>query len=254
MTLDARWDAAASRHPYPLLFLTASGAHLYGFASPDSDVDLRGSHVAPLERVVGLAPPPETVERHGAEDGLDVDFVTHEARKFLGLLLRPNGYVLEQLTSPLVVRGGPAYEELLALAPRLATRRHEHHYRGFAKTQWDLFDGERPRRVKPLLYVYRVVLTGIHLMRTGRVEANLPRLLEETPDERVSALVRRKAESREGATLRDGEEAGHRTAVDALLDRLGEAAASSPLPVESDAHPALDDLLVRLRLGRVALA
>ncbi|MDJ0688801.1 MAG: nucleotidyltransferase domain-containing protein [Xenococcaceae cyanobacterium MO_188.B32] len=29
--------------PYPLLFATISGAHLYGFPSPDSDYDLRGS-------------------------------------------------------------------------------------------------------------------------------------------------------------------------------------------------------------------
>ena len=27
--------------------------------------------------------------------------------------------------------------------------------------------------MKPLLYVYRVLLTGIHLMRTGELEANL---------------------------------------------------------------------------------
>ncbi len=27
-------------HPYPLLFATVSGAHLYGFPSPDSDFDL----------------------------------------------------------------------------------------------------------------------------------------------------------------------------------------------------------------------
>jgi hypothetical protein len=32
----------AARHPYPLLFATISGAHLYGFPSPDSDYDLRG--------------------------------------------------------------------------------------------------------------------------------------------------------------------------------------------------------------------
>ena len=32
--------------------------------------------------------------------------------------------------------------------------------------------------VKTLLYAYRVLLTGIHLLRTGEVEANLPRLAE----------------------------------------------------------------------------
>ena len=30
----------AASHPYPLLFATVSGAHLYGFPSPDSDYDL----------------------------------------------------------------------------------------------------------------------------------------------------------------------------------------------------------------------
>ena len=31
--------------PFPLLLGTISGAHLYGFLSPDSDFDLRGEHV-----------------------------------------------------------------------------------------------------------------------------------------------------------------------------------------------------------------
>ena len=41
-------------HPYPLVFATISGAHLYGFPSPDSDYDLRGiggSQSALFERV-----------------------------------------------------------------------------------------------------------------------------------------------------------------------------------------------------------
>lgn len=36
---------AGERHP--LLFATVSGAHLYGFPSKDSDVDLRGSTSCP---------------------------------------------------------------------------------------------------------------------------------------------------------------------------------------------------------------
>jgi hypothetical protein len=43
-------------HPYPLVFATISGAHLYGFPSPDSDFDLRGLHLLPLEQVVCMAP------------------------------------------------------------------------------------------------------------------------------------------------------------------------------------------------------
>ncbi len=49
-------------HPYPLVFATISGAHLYGFPSQDSDFDLRGIHLLPLEKVVGLDAKDETVE------------------------------------------------------------------------------------------------------------------------------------------------------------------------------------------------
>jgi predicted nucleotidyltransferase len=40
--------AELSEQPYPLLFATVSGAHLYGFPSPDSDYDIRGVHVLPV--------------------------------------------------------------------------------------------------------------------------------------------------------------------------------------------------------------
>src|SRR5205823_8499522 len=120
----------------------------------------------------------ETVEASHLRGGTQVDLVTHDVRKFLGLLLKKNGYVLEQLLSPLVVHTTPEHAELTALAPGCITRHHSHHYFGFAETQWKLFRKEQPRRVKPLLYVYRVLLTGIHLMRSGEVEANLIRLNE----------------------------------------------------------------------------
>lgn len=110
---DPRLGAVADAHPYPLLFATVSGAHLYGFASADSDVDLRGVHVLPWREVVGLEVGPDTIERMGDESGLDLDLVTHDAAKFFRLMLRPNGYVLEQLFSPLVVRASATLEELL---------------------------------------------------------------------------------------------------------------------------------------------
>jgi predicted nucleotidyltransferase len=66
---DPRLRAIADAHPRPLLFATISGAHLYGFPSPDSDFDLRGVHVLPLEEVVGLRRGPETLERMALEQG-----------------------------------------------------------------------------------------------------------------------------------------------------------------------------------------
>ena len=115
----------------------------------------------------------------GREHGVEFDLVTHDARKFFELMLRRNGYVLEQLYSPLVVLGTPAHQELKGIAAGCITRYHAHHYLGFADTQWKLFLKEEPPRIKPLLYVYRVLLTGIHLMNTGDVESNLRILNEE---------------------------------------------------------------------------
>src|SRR6185295_9208063 len=84
-------------HPYPLVFATISGAQLYGFPSADSDFDLRGVHRVPLCRVVGLDPGEEPVEKAGVHDGNEMDLVTHDAKRLLGLMLKKNGYVLEQL-------------------------------------------------------------------------------------------------------------------------------------------------------------
>ena len=91
----------------------------------------------------------------------------------------------------------------------MITRHHSHHYFGFSETQWKLFDKERPRRAKPLLYVYRMLLTGIHLMRTGEVEANLLKLNESFRLSHVDELVRRKLSGHTGdvfavAFSRDG--------------------------------------------------
>ena len=58
-----RLHRIVAAQPYPLLFATISGVHLYGFPSPDSDFDLRGMHVLLLENVVGLETRDETIEQ-----------------------------------------------------------------------------------------------------------------------------------------------------------------------------------------------
>src|SRR3954464_3303018 len=100
---DPRLTAEVAAHPYPLLFATVSGAHLYGFPSPDSDWDLRGVHVLPPTELLGFKDGPDTLTVVEKRDDLELDLVTHDVKKFFGLMLRRNGYVLEQLFSPLIV-------------------------------------------------------------------------------------------------------------------------------------------------------
>jgi len=247
--VDPRIHIVAASQPYPLLFVTISGAHLYGFASPDSDYDLRGTHVLPVREVVGLHPGRETIESSGVREGLEIDLVTHDVKKFFGLMLKKNGYVLEQLFSPLVVHTTPEHAELKGIGVRCVTRYHAYHYLGFAETQWKLFEKERPRRVKPLLYAYRVLLTGIHLMRSGEVEANLVRLNEEARLSHVTDLIARKTGDREQSTLADDDFAFHEREYTRLRGELEAAHAASTLPEQAQAGKELHALLVRLRLG-----
>src|SRR3954462_12169401 len=252
MTIDPRLHRIVAAQPYPLLFATISGAHLYGFPSPDSDFDLRGAHILPLEKIVGLNISGETVEDSRVIQGLEMDIVTHDVKKFFGMLLKKNGYVLEQLFSPLIVHTTPEHAELKTIAPGLITRRHSHHYLGFAQTQWNLFEKESPRRVKPLLYVFRVLLTGIDLMRTGKINANLAELNETFHLPYVPDLIARKTGGLEQSTLADADMSRFESEYTRLVAQLETDAQASSLPEAPlpKAQIALDNLLKRVRLSK----
>jgi hypothetical protein len=232
----------------PLLFATISGAHLYGFPSADSDFDLRGAHVLPLREVTGLADTRDTIDFTDMIEGFEVDLVTHDIAKFFKLLLRPNGYVLEQLTSPLVVHSTPEHEELLALVPKIITRNHAHHYLGFARTSHNLFEKGEPPKVKPLLYTFRVLLTGIHLMQTGEVNANLVQLNQHFKLNYIPDLIARKKEGAEKGSLGEADVTHFTNEYERLTRVLVDARDTTALPDKNTAGPAIDDILYRSRL------
>lgn len=242
---------AAREHRYPLLFATVSGAHLYGFPSPNSDWDLRGVHILPTEQVVGLMPSEETIEI-SQDDEIELDLVTHDVRKFIKLLLRPNGYVLEQLLSPIIVHTSAEHEELKQLAPACITKHHFHHYLGFAENQWKLFSKEDHPRVKPLLYTFRVLLTGIHLMRSGEIEADLVLLNEVYQLPFIPDLIARKLAGPEQQTLDPSEIDQYEREFHCLRTRLVDEAAITTLPESQTAQAALNDILIRVRLATLA--
>ena len=250
MTIDPRLAAVADQQPYPLVFATVSGAHLYGFESADSDWDLRGVHVLPLPEVVGLVTGPETITVSSDDGGLDLDLVTHDIRKFCALLLKPNGYVLEQLHSPLVIAGGDSHDELRDLSQGCITSRHAHHYLGFADTQWQLFEKTGSQGLKPLLYVFRVLKTGIRLMRTSEVEANLTNLLNDDPViEYLPELIDAKKSGGEHATIDGTGVDRYRQDIDHLREVLQYEQSTTKLATEPTARAALNDFVIRTRLA-----
>jgi predicted nucleotidyltransferase len=229
------------------LFATVSGAHLYGFPSPDSDVDLRGAFVLPVKEVIGLREPVETLTTTRTVAGVEVDWVAHDVRKFARLMTRRNGYVLEQLYSPLVVIGGPWLDELAAIGRGCITRQLYHHYRGFANGQLKLL-AQPTATVKELLYAYRVLLTGIHVLRTGAIEAHLGQLIECYSVPSVTELMARKQTGAERSALATDELPTHLAQLARLEADLAADYEACALPDAPTALDALNDFVVRARL------
>lgn len=229
------------------LFWTVSGSHLYGFSSVDSDIDLRGAYAAPLATLVGLRQPADTREAKDVLAGREVESVAHEVGKYLRLLAKHNGYVLEQIFSPLVVHGADFLGRLRPIAKRCVTTGCHRHYRGFLQTIRGQFEKEAAKKAKTLLYAYRVVLTGIHLLETGEVEPHLPTLNERFRLPFIPELIQRKA-SAEFGVLTDLDVAFHRAELAKWEQKLDEAYAASTLPAEPP-WDELDRFLVELRLG-----
>ncbi|GGS29696.1 nucleotidyltransferase domain-containing protein [Deinococcus knuensis] len=250
VTFPPQLPAAVHAHPFPLMFATVSGAHLYGFPSPDSDWDLRGVHVLPLHDVLGLEDAPETYSLERDDGTVELDLVSHDVRKFARLLLTRNGYVLEQLLSPLVVHTTSLHAELIALAPGVLTRWHAHHYLGFTANQWQLLAKEPVPRVKPLLYAFRTVLTGLHLMRAGVIEANLEVLNADARLPFLTDLIALKRGGREAEPLPEPLDV-YRAEHARLVQALEAARSTTHLPgaVPEGVRRAVSDLVVRARLG-----
>jgi hypothetical protein len=243
----AHW--ACARVP-SALFWTVSGSHTYGFPSVDSDIDLRGCFLAPLREVLRLRAITETREPKGEIAGREVEGVSHEVGKYLRLLAKHNGYVLEQIFSPIIVHGEDFLAQLRPLAAKCITKHCYHHYRGFLQTQRKLFDKEDVKRAKTLLYAYRVALTGIQLLETGEVQAHLPTLNERFQLAFIPELIAQKANAEFGA-LTEVDVAFHTQQLAVWEQRLQEAHENSTLPTETPAEE-LDRFLVELRLQNFA--
>ncbi len=222
----AAWGTARVPHA---LFWTVSGAHLYGFPSADSDIDLRGCFLAPVRDLVGLRKPVETLEPKGAFAGVETEAVSHELGKYLRMMCANNGYVLEQIFSPLVAFGESFLARLRPLAARCVTRNCYYHYRGFLKTQREQFENQHPKRAKTLLYAYRVALTGVHLLETGEVEAHLPALNAKFGLPFIPDLIAQKERAEAGA-LTDTDVAFHTRQLAEWEAKMESAFRGSRLP------------------------
>jgi predicted nucleotidyltransferase len=162
------------------LVVYLSGAHAYGFPSPDSDLDLKCVHVAPTRELVGLALKDGVAERTEIVDGVELDYGSNELVAVLRGAIAGNGNFLERVLGELALASDdPLLAEARAIVRPLLSRRVARHYGGFATSQLRLFD-EKPT-AKRALYVLRTAATGRRLLARGELVTDVGRLGELVP-------------------------------------------------------------------------
>jgi predicted nucleotidyltransferase len=164
------------------LVIYLSGAHAYGFPSPDSDLDLKCVHIAPTRELVGLDLVSDPNDRIDMIEGVDLDYGSNELAPVLRGAIKGNGNFLERILGELVLGGDPKLlGEARAVVKPLLSRRLGRHYGGFATSQLRAFD-DKPT-AKRALYVLRTAATGRYALAHGEIVTDVARLGEFVPAE-----------------------------------------------------------------------
>ncbi len=184
-----------------ILYAVESGSRAWGFASPDSDYDVRYIYVRPQADYLRIDQPRDTIE--GPLDEV-LDFSGWDVRKALKLLRKTNPSLMEWVHSPIVYRTTPAWQRLAENFPSFFDAKSSmYHYISMAYTNWTKHLAPEQVKLKKYLYVLRPLLCCRWLEERGTVPpiafddlcaAMLPRELEKS----IADLLRRKKAAAEG--------------------------------------------------------
>jgi predicted nucleotidyltransferase len=202
--IAGKLDAVAAEEGVRVLYAAESGSRAWGFASPDSDYDVRFIYAHPRDWYVSLAEERDVIER--PLDARLVDLSGWDIRKTLRLLLKSNPVLYEWLMSPVVYVDGPLRPELKALFEANASPRAlAHHYWSIARGQWRAeVAGKAQVRLKRYLYIVRPLLSLAWVAeRKGPPPMSIGDLMAQStlPAEPRTAIETLLAEKRESPEL-----------------------------------------------------
>lgn len=189
-------------HTEPLHFLLAveSGSRAWGFASPDSDYDVRAIYIRPQPYYLQIDEAKDTFE---FIENQWFDVGGWDIRKALRLLRKSNATLLEWLRSPIIYTQDDDFTgRLNALAPQyVQAAALLHHYRGIAGNALKAMDLAHPVKLKKWFYVLRPLLAARWAVKQGGIPPmTLAELMSEWQTDcaaQIADLVAIKAEQDE---------------------------------------------------------
>ncbi len=228
--------------------VSLSGAHAYGFPSPDSDLDLKAIHLEATRALLGLEPPVQSADRLEVIDGVEIDYTSNELGPVLAGVLLGNGNYIERVLGHLQPVRSAWLEPLQLQVQANLSRRIHRHYAGFAKSQLKEWEASGFASAKKLLYVLRTALTGTHALKTGEVQTDVTQLLGTYGFEDAHELVEQKRRG-ELASLPPDMAQRWREKLDRAFRLLDEARDASPLPEKPREAEALEAWLIEVRVA-----
>ena len=167
-----------------ILYLMVSGSDLFGFRSPDSDVDYRGCFQTKTNTLLTTRVPETTIEIKKLKEGVskeeiherDVyewDAVVDELGKEIGLLLAGNCNHYEHLFASHLITSQEHVELKNIFEENMNLKGLYDSYRGMAYQNYKKFILGGKHTVKKYLYVLRGLLAGTYVLETGQIEPNI---------------------------------------------------------------------------------
>lgn len=186
-----------------VLLAVESGSRAWGFASPDSDYDVRFLYIRPREAYLRLEGIRDVIE---LPVGPVLDINGWDMAKALRLLHKSNPTLLEWLASPIVYRGGEFAERLRPLAEKYFSPQSSlHHYLHMAEGNYRTYLRGDTVPAKKYFYVLRPLLACLWILDRGtpptvpfgELMESQPDAALQTPVERLLALKVKAPELRE---------------------------------------------------------
>ena len=154
--IESKLNEIEEKEHVKILHCVESGSRAWGFASPDSDYDVRFIYVREKNWYLDLNPGRDVIEWQ-LDDVLDIN--GWDLQKTLKLLHNSNPTVFEWDKSPIVYRTTPEWKSISAILPEyFSPAKMIHHYLGTALGQFNKYLVDDEVRLKKYFYALRPIL------------------------------------------------------------------------------------------------